>query len=125
MGLVEDVAGLLLELNGSRREDALCALMAMPGSLPLVAGAYGRELDPDRRWAAIHCLWQYRDHAALPALSAALRDPDDRVWKEALDGLVTLGGPSAARALQEASTLLAESTRDARAKRAWIDEAIQ
>jgi HEAT repeat protein len=91
----------------------------------LVAGAYRSELDPDRRWAAIHCLWQYRDHAALPALSAALRDADERVWKEALDGLVTLGGPSAARALQEASLFLAQNARGARIQRAWIDEAIQ
>lgn len=125
MGKVEDVAELLSELNGSQREDALCALMAMPGLLPVVAEAFRMETNPDRRWAAIHCLGQYRDDAALPTLSAALRDPDDRVWKEALDGLVTLGGSMAVRTLQDASIFLAENARDPRVKRAWIDEAIE
>ena len=36
-----------------------------------------------------------------PKAEQALRDADDRVWKEALDGLVTLGGNDAERVLRE------------------------
>jgi hypothetical protein len=38
---------------------------------------------------------QFRDPAALPVLAEALQDPYEVVWKDALDGLVTLGGPEA------------------------------
>lgn len=124
MGLREDVAELLAELDGPRGEDALCALTSMSEALPLVADAYYREPDAERRESVIHCLWQYRDHAALPTLRAALRDPDDRVWKEALDGLVTLGGTAAQRTLQEERAALPEGI-NARERQEWIDEAIE
>ena len=124
MGLREDIAELFAKLDGPRGEDALCVLTSMSEALPLVADAYYREPDAERRQLVIHCLWQYRDQAALPTLRAALRDTDDRVWKEALDGLVTLGGAAAQRTLQEERAALSEGIK-AREKREWIDEAIE
>ena len=124
MGLREDVAELLAKLDGPRGEDALCTLTSMSEALPLVADAYYREPDAERRQSLIHCLWQYRDYAALPTLRAALRDPDDRVWKKALDGFVALGGAAAQRTLQEERAALSEVIK-AREKREWIDEAIE
>ena len=69
-------------------------------------------------------LRQFRDAAALPALAAALRDPDGRVWKEALDGIVTLGGPPALEVLQAARAAL-ETFTDAEVRQQWIDEAVE
>ena len=118
------VTELLAELDGPRTESALCALRNLPEALPSVAEAYAHESDGRRRELLIHCLWQFRDLAALPTLSAALRDPDDRVRKEALDGIVTLGGDAALRVLEEARDARAKA-RIEKSKRAWIDEAIR
>ncbi len=117
------VIELLAELDGPRAESALCALRGLREALPLVAEAYGRESDGQRRESLVHCLWQFRDIAALPTLSAALRDPDDHVWKEALDGIVTLGGDAALGVLEEARDALGEESA-AKTKRQWIEEAI-
>lgn len=124
MGLREHVAELLSELDGPRAEDVICDLTSMAEALPLVAEAYHREPDPRRRQSLIYCLWQYRDSAALPTLAVALQDADDRVWKEALDGFVTLGGDAAQRLLQEESVALSEDVK-AKVKREWIYEAIE
>jgi HEAT repeat protein len=124
MGLREDVAALLAELGGPDSATAACALNSMSQALPLVAEAYYREANPKRRQSLINCLWEYRDIAALPTLRAALRDPDDRVWKEALDGLVVIGGADAQRLLEEERASLRASARE-QIRREWIDEAIE
>ena len=71
----------------------------------------------------IHCLWQYRDRAAAPTLGSALWDADDQVWKEALDGLVTLGGVEAERVLLD--TRDARVGDETRVKGEWLEEAIE
>lgn len=102
-------------------QDALCSLTSLPSeALRFVAEAYHRETDGRRRQFLIQALWQFRDAAALSTLAAALKDPDDRVWKEALDGVVTVGGLAGLRVLEEARDDLPGS----RTKREWIDEAI-
>src|SRR5262245_52112746 len=50
-------------------------------------------------------------------LGGALQDADDRVWKEALDGLVTLGGVEAERVLRDTRASLTGEKE--RAKREW------
>lgn len=123
--LRETVTRFLDELDGPKGEEALCSLTSLPSeALRFVAEAYHRETDGRRRQSLIHALWQFRDAAALATLSAALRDPDDRVWKEALDGIVTVGGPAGLRVLEEARSDL-PGDRMSSTKREWIDEAIE
>jgi hypothetical protein len=123
--LREQVAQLTSELEGPGVEYALCGLTSLPPeAIPLVAEAYHRETKPRRRRWLIHALWQFRDSAALSTLAVALGDGDDQVWKEALDGVVTLGGADALRVLEEARDGL-PSEGDSSVRRAWIDEAIQ
>jgi HEAT repeat protein len=124
MSLREEVAGLIADLHGSEAASALCNLTSMPETLPFVVAAYQEEPNARRRESLIHCLWQYRDLAALPTLRAAMRDSDDRVWKEALDGLVALGGDEAQRVLREALLELPDGIA-ARTQRKWIDEALE
>src|SRR6266705_3517438 len=122
--LKEEVARLLDQfLNGPRGEDALCNLTNLPQALPLVAEAYAREGEPGRRAEIVRCLWEFRDSAALPTLAAALHEDHDPVWKEALDGLVALGGDAALRILEAERANPSTSRRDV-IKREWIDEAI-
>src|SRR5262245_45444061 len=64
-------------------------------ALPHFVDAFNGEPDPRRRSRLIRIIWQFRDRSALPVLGEALRDPHDQVWKDALDGIVTLGGDQA------------------------------
>ncbi len=67
----------------------------------------------------VELAWQIRSPLALPFLAEALADDEPGVWKEALDGLVALGGEPARQILRVAMTS-AE-----REKATWIEEAIQ
>jgi hypothetical protein len=90
----------------------------------LVAEAFHRETSGLRRQFLVHALWQFRDAAALPTLAAALQDPDDRVWKGALDGIVTVAGPTGLRVLEEARDRLSGG-RPPSVRLEWIGEAIE
>jgi hypothetical protein len=117
--LKDEVERLLSELHGPRSEDALCSLTGIPEALPLVEEAFTRASDGARRADIVHCMWQFRNPEALPTLALALHDADDRVWKESLDGLVTLGGAASLLVLE------GELNRTVPAvKREWIEEAI-
>jgi HEAT repeat protein len=89
--------------------------------IPFLVDAYHREKSNTRRAAIVELVWQHRDSAALPFLAAALREDHERIWQQALDGLVTLGDEDALDALvtERASLSVSEKKAD------WIDEAIE
>ncbi|HEY2154403.1 MAG TPA: HEAT repeat domain-containing protein [Isosphaeraceae bacterium] len=87
-------------------------------TIPVVQDAYRSEADPAVRAVLVHSIWEHRDPSAIRFLAEAVRDHDPAVWKEALDGLVSLASPEAERVLN----LVICSHDDAR--RAWIEEAI-
>ncbi len=118
------VAEILAGIEGpDGLENARCNLTTLPETLPFVAAAYHLEPDARRRESIIYCLWQFRDPVALPTLAAALHDREERVWKEALDGVVALGGPAALRVLDEARAAFQDGP-GVRLRKEWIDEAI-
>lgn len=118
-------AQLLIELHGAEPEDAVCAIRELPAEgLSVVADGYRRESDGSRRQVIIHALWESRNPAVLSTLSLALSDPDDRVWKEALDGIVTLGGSQARQILERARDALADQP-ELLERRTWVHEAIE
>jgi hypothetical protein len=120
-----EVARLLAKLDGPAGEDVLCNLKSLPpGAIAFVAEAYHHETDHQRRQALVHALWQFRDATALPTLTAALREQDEAVWKEALDGIVTIGGEAALRVLEGVRDSLTVE-QGSTVKREWIDEAIR
>ena len=121
--LAKRIAPLLAQLDGPKTGDAVRSLTEIREALPLIAEEYEREANGGRRRWLIHCLWQYRDRAAIPILVSALADPDERVWKESLEGLVTLGGVDVLTALAEAVPASQGPTQAER--RRWIEEAIE
>ena len=123
MATSEEIAELIA-LHESDAEIAECTLTRRPETLPIVAAAYDGEPDAERRATLIHCLWAYRDHAALPTLLKALREADDRVWKGALDGLVALVGNQVVQALREVREAPMDRGGGGQ-KREWVDEAIE
>ena len=89
-------------------------------ALPALQEAYHREDDPMVRSVIVEAIWQYRQASVIGFLADVLGDPMPMVWKQALDGLVTLASPESLSVLRSA----AFCERDA-GKRAWIEEAIE
>jgi len=87
---------------------------------PIFIRAFEEEIDSERRAKLLRVIWGFRDPSALMALAAALRDSVESVWKEALDGIVTLGGEDALVILREYKRVLGRSEK---IKCEWIDEA--
>ena len=106
-------------LRGSGWENAYHGLIEIGGSATvMLAEAFRSERESGLRQLLLRILWQTRSSDVLPLLVEGLQDEEQRVWKEALDGLVALGGPHALDALRTARP---QTTGQ---KAAWIDEAI-
>lgn len=122
MELAEYVAYWLERLEGRDSAQALDSLEETSSdAIPLLVDAYHRETDNTRRATIVRLVWQHRDSASLPFLVAALREDHERIWQQALDGLVTLGDRGGLEALvaERASPSVSEK------KAEWIDEAIE
>ena len=72
------------------------------------------------RTRIIEVIWQHRDKATIPFLASALNDPHSDVWKQALDGLVTIGGIESHNALVSFCSDIAVDNE----RRLWAEEAI-
>jgi HEAT repeat protein len=100
-------------------EDSFFSLIkAGPEILPKLETQFNKESFPDRRAAITRIIGEYRNSTSLGFLSRALSDPTDIVWKEALDGLVTIGGEEARKIMR---STLSNSNQE---KKEWILEAL-
>lgn len=86
--------------------------------LPWLIRRFAIESDGRVRSRLVHVAWETRSQAAMPFLERALGSRDPDVWKEALDGLVTLGGWESRAVLERARHITHGD------KLAWLDEAL-
>lgn len=91
-------------------------------ALPALIDAYRMDADPVVRALVVEAVWQLRTHASIDFLAEALQDPDAIVWKQALDGLVTLASPESLRVLEGARDRIGEDRDEFRE---WVDGAIE
>jgi HEAT repeat protein len=104
------------------REAAFEALIDLgETAIPRLLEAYRAETDPALRALIVEVVWQIRSHASLEFLGEALQDPSPEVWRQALDGLVTLATPESLRILEGARDSGRGGDEDFRA---WVDGAI-
>ncbi len=89
-------------------------------ALPAMQSAYRCENDPIVRSLIVEAIWQHRQVSVIDFLADVLQDPAPEVWKQALDGLVTLASQEAKFVLQRA-----EAMEDDEERRAWFGEAIE
>jgi hypothetical protein len=93
-------------------------------TLPYLVEAFERTQSREVQQRIGEVVCQLRAPAALPFLQELLNGSDSRLWKLALDGLVTLGGNPAIRNVVVETLVAARENANAD-KRAWIDEAIE
>jgi hypothetical protein len=107
--------------NGEH-DTAFFGLIELPDDLlPDLERAYHDEPDPGIRSLIVEAVWQHRLPSSVDFLARALDDPNPEVWKQALDGLVTLSSPGSRSVLEMAKCRV--RGRDA-VRGAWIAEAI-
>ena len=107
-------------------ESAFFSLIEAPAAIvPLLESAFRTEFDAGRRAAILKVIWQRRDRSAIPVLVYALQDASPQVWKEALDGLVALGGREAISGIEAAYSRHFDSALDGSQFREFLDEALE
>jgi len=92
--------------------------------LPELMAVFRAERDVQVRAFLVEVTWQHRQPSAVSFLGEALLDPEPVVWKEALDGLVTLASPAALEVLRSARIRQFPDPRSAEEFRGWLEEAI-
>ncbi len=89
--------------NSKTAEDAWYWLVELElQALPLLQQFAVSERDEEIRATLVEVIWQHRNPESIPFLAQMLTDPGKKVWKAALDGLVTLGTDDALVALKVA-----------------------
>ena len=88
--------------------------------VPSLIEHYEIQADGESRASIVEVVWQHRQHSTVDFLAAALGDAHAEVWKQALDGLVAIGGPRAEAALEAFLTDRADDERTP-----WVKEALQ
>ncbi len=114
------------QLSGPNHENAYHSLIeADKAIIPFLIEAFQVEQDPAIRAILVETIWQHRVPATIDFLSVALNDSAPKVWKAALDGLVTLDGSAAICALETAKHKILSDHQNTSIQVEWIDEALQ
>ncbi len=115
----------LRKLRDGQFDDAFHGLIEMDHSvLPKLIEAFKGEADANVRAELINIIWNHRQNETISFLGEALRDESPKVWRNALDGLVTLGSGEALRTLKDAMTRPFNNVEEGDEFRRWLVEAI-
>jgi HEAT repeat protein len=116
----EDIPRLIAALC-TGDEGAFHTLIEAPDDIvPRLTQEFHSQADGELRARLVEAIWRHRLPSTIPFLATALTDEHAEVWKQALDGLVTIGGDSAKETLHACKRAL--DTTDER--NAWINEAL-
>jgi len=108
------------------RDGAFFGLLEMDHEVvPQLIAAFRSERDNRVREFLVEVIWQHRQPSAIPFLGEALHDAVAAVWKQALDGLVTLASPAALDVLRAGRTRQFPTERETDEFRRRLDEAIE
>jgi hypothetical protein len=85
----------LKQLKSLDNEDAYHSLLELEGNIiPSLIEIYNQESDVDIKEQLIEIIWQRKkDSEVLQFLSQAIKHENPIIWKMALDGFVSIGGP--------------------------------
>jgi hypothetical protein len=69
-------------------------------------------------------IWRYRNPNAVDFLGQSLDNADPNVWKQALDGLVTIGGADATRWIEKTEERVSRGQLNNGLTTEWLREAL-
>ena len=93
--------------------------------VPKLIDAFRAEVSAPVRAELVRIIWNHRRPESAEFLGEALHDPKPEVWKAAIDGLVTLGTPSALEHLESALRREYQNKKASEVFRTWVTEAIE
>ena len=93
--------------------------------LPELIAVFRGEQDIGVRELLVEVIWEYRERSVIPFLGEALSDSESRIWRQALNGLVTLASPGALQVLRAARTRHFPTQHATEEFRRWLEEAIE
>jgi hypothetical protein len=96
-----------------------------PDALPLLIAEARKPESRAYKITLVEVIWQHRHPVAIPFLGETLSDSDPEVWKSALDGLVTIGGPDAIQWMTEALEGVETGRIHNGLSKEWLEEALQ
>jgi hypothetical protein len=106
-------------------ETGFFGLLDIPDALALLIDEANRPENRAIRAALTKIIWEYRRPEAIDFLGNALGDPDPNVWKEALDGLVTIDGPESAHCIMAALARVKDGSIQNGLSVEWLVEALE
>jgi hypothetical protein len=86
---------------------------------------FHKSSDNHLRTFIVRVIRNYQDPSSVDFFKDALFDPNPDVWKEAMDGLVSLASQPSMEALQSARERCFANPQDMNMFRDWLEEAIQ
>src|SRR5689334_11502925 len=118
------IAHYLHQFRQSKSEDAFFALIHLDESqVRDLINAYHGETNVDIQALLVEIISHYRQPTSLGFLARALQNPHPQVWKNALDGIVTIGNKASIRVLEtEKQRLLVGKHSSEHVE--WIEEAL-
>jgi hypothetical protein len=120
---MSDIRRYLDMARDGHREAALHNLVEQgEPAIPRLEAAYRGEPDAAVRAVLVEAVWQIRVPTATAFLGEALQDPEPVVWRQALDGLVTLASHESLQILESARERLGD---DGGEFGEWLDGAIE
>jgi hypothetical protein len=120
------VAHHLEQFRAGQYDDAFFGLLESPTfATPVLVEAFRSETEASVRAFLVKVLWERRDPSVLPVLGEALSDRSADVWKEALNGLVTLVAPESLNILRRASREPVSGRSEQDKFGLWLSEAIE
>ena len=121
-----EIVSLIDRFRSGDEDAALQGLIELPDDALADLTEYFRSeaLAPIRA-LIVKAIWERRNPSSIPFLGEALRDPEEEVWQEALDGLVTLASVESFAVLQNAKISAPSEHSKDRRFRLWLEEAIE
>jgi HEAT repeat protein len=121
----EIIAHYLHQLRQSKNEDAFFALIHLDESqVPDLINAYHDQTNLDIQPLLVEIVSHYKLPTSLDFLMGALQSSNPQVWKNALDGIVSIGGQASIQVLEEEKQRL-QGGKNFSERFEWIEEAIQ
>jgi HEAT repeat protein len=110
------------QLAGPNRESAYHALIEADDMIvPYLIERYHTEQNEETRAALVEIIWQHRLPETIGFLVTVLDDKNPAMWKNALDGLVAIGGQPAIDAI----LLAQQRLQSDRQRLEWLNEALE